>query len=223
VGPGSEADASYGRGHRCPDCRLHLRLCLCAELPRIATRTRLVLLVHQLELRKTTNTGHLALRCLGNSQAVVRGRPLPGALGPAGDGLLAHDPGSSTPPRWLLEAERPALLFPAPEARELDQLAPEDRPGTLIVPDGTWSQASRARNRIPGLGAITCVRLAENLISAYRLRRDRRPGRLSTLEAIAHALGALEGLEGLAVKEALLAVHRAAVERTLSTNGRLAL
>ena len=42
---------------------------------------------------------------------------------------------------------------------------------------------------------------------------------MSTLEAIAHALGILEGP---AIAEALLDIHRLAVERTLWTKGRLA-
>ena len=67
-----------GRNHRphlrCPDCRLHRSVCICALLPRIQTRTRLVLVLHQLEARKPTNTGLVAARCLTNSAVVYRGR-----------------------------------------------------------------------------------------------------------------------------------------------------
>ncbi len=59
---------------RCPACRLHSGLCLCAELPEVKTRTRVVLVLHQLEERKSTNTGRLALRCLPNSSVVAHGR-----------------------------------------------------------------------------------------------------------------------------------------------------
>ena len=60
---------------RCPECRLHRTLCLCALIPRLVTRTKVVLVMHDLELRKPTNTGTLAARCLPNSSVLVRGRP----------------------------------------------------------------------------------------------------------------------------------------------------
>ena len=34
---------------RCPDCRLARTACLCALIPRVDTRTRVVLILHQLE------------------------------------------------------------------------------------------------------------------------------------------------------------------------------
>ena len=51
-----------------------------------------------------------------------------------------------------------------------------------------------------------------------RLRTPTRPGRLATLEALAHALGALEGP---AIEAELLRVYRVMTDRTLWTNGRL--
>jgi DTW domain-containing protein len=186
---------------------------MCDRFVTLPTRTRVVLLLHQLEARKPTNTGRFALRCLPNSELAVRGRP--GEVGPAG---MAVDPRQV--PAWLAEAEsQPVLLFPHPEALPLADFRAHPRPLTLVVPDGTWSQAVRARRRVPGLADVPCVCLPAGLVSTYRLRHEPRPGRLSTLEAIAHALGILEGP---AVAEALLDIHRLAVERTLFIKGRLA-
>jgi DTW domain-containing protein YfiP len=188
---------------------MHRQVCVCALLPSIATRTKVVLLLHQLELRKTTNTGRLALRCLPNSALVLRGRQ--------DEGLSL--PGPVAAPTWLGEAARPVLLFPGLDARPLGEFVdPTAPPLTLIVPDGTWSQASRMRRRVPGLDALPCARLPETLISSYRLRHDPRPGRLSTLQAIAHALGILESA---AIEEQLLHILQVSVERTLWTKGRL--
>ena len=53
---------------------MHRSLCICALLPRLETRTRVVLLLHQLEIDKPTNTGVVAARCLANSAIVYRGR-----------------------------------------------------------------------------------------------------------------------------------------------------
>ena len=53
----------YRKPHlRCADCRMHRSLCICALLPRLETRTRVVLLLHQLEIVKPTNTGLVAAR-----------------------------------------------------------------------------------------------------------------------------------------------------------------
>lgn len=175
---------------------------MCALLPRLSTRTRLVLLLHQLEDRKPTNSGRLALRCLPNSELV----PL-GAGGP-----------TDTPAAWAPGANA-VLLFPHPEARPISSFVDPARPLTLVVPDGTWRQAAKARRRLPGLADVPSVTLPEGAPSSYRLRSDRRAGRLSTMEAIARAMGVLEGR---AVEEQLLYVFRVMVERTLFSSGRLA-
>ena len=205
-------------GLRCPECRLLQPLCICAELPTLPTRTRVVVLLHQLEARKTTNTGRLAHRCLPNSELHLRGH-----LSEQGARETLDDDTRRVPP-WLSAAARPLLLFPDADAQTLDDSFAEraSEPGqevTLIVPDGTWSQASRARKRLMGLDAIPCVTVRPEGPSSYRLRQAPRAGQLSTLEAIAHALGVLEGE---AVKRALLSIHRLAVERTLFSKGRLA-
>ena len=51
-----------------------------------------------------------------------------------------------------------------------------------------------------------------------RLRTGRSPHQMATLEAVALALGILEGPE---VEAALLRVYRIMTERTLWTNGRI--
>lgn len=190
---------------RCPDCRLHRSLCICALLPRLETRTRVVLIVHQLEATKPTNTGLLAARCLVNSAVVFRGRTPDGREGAPVDEVP------------LLTGE-PLMLFPHPTATPLDEWRGSGGPVTLIVPDGTWAQASSTRRRTPALRGIPCVSLPAPAVEAGRLRRPTRPGRLATLEALATALGILEGP---AVRDALMYVYRVMTDRTLWSNGRL--
>src|SRR5437763_3365703 len=80
---------------RCAACRMHRSLCICALLPRIETRTRLLFVVHQLEAVKPTNTGLVAARCLPNSAVVYRGRaPAGGADG------VTRDPPAAWAPAW---------------------------------------------------------------------------------------------------------------------------
>lgn len=193
---------------RCHACRLHRSLCLCPLVPRVVTRTRVLLVLHQLELRKPTNTGRLAARCLPNSAIVVRGArpdaaPPPAALEP----LAALDPATTV------------LLFPHADARPLERWRGVSLPLTLVVPDGTWRQAARVRRRVEGLAHLPCARLDPAQPTTYRLRHDRHAGRLSTMEAVARALGILEGA---AVEEPLVHLFRVMVERTLWSKGRLA-
>jgi DTW domain-containing protein YfiP len=183
---------------------MHRSLCICTLLPRIATRTRVMFVLHQLEAQKPTNTGLVAARCLPNSAVVYRGRAPAGEV----EGLELPPPGDA----------EPVLLFPHPSATPLDAARARARPLLLVVPDGTWSQVARARRRMEALSRMPCVSLPETDGSVGRMRTPPQPGRLATLEAVALALGILEGA---AVADALMRVYRIMTERTLWTNGRI--
>jgi len=185
---------------------MHRSLCICALLPRIATRTRVVLVLHQLEAQKPTNTGALAAKCLENSAVVYRGR--------APDGGAAVDPLDDQ----LSLGTDPLLLYPHPSATPLDAWRGAANPITLIVPDGTWPQTVRTCRRLRALAELPCVSVPAPGIAVDRLRDPGRPDRLATLEAVALALGVLEGP---AVRDALMRVYRIMTERTLWTNGRV--
>lgn len=185
---------------------MHMSLCVCEFIPSLPTRTHVMLVMHRFEVRKSTNTGRLAMEALPNSQIVVRGR-----RGAPSDTLT-----------WRADT-RPLLLFPDPEAVPLARLPRDDRPVTLIVPDGNWRQASKVRKRVAGLGQVPCVGLPVGEPSKYRLRSEAHPSGLSTLEAIARALRVLEGDAGPEVERALLALQRAMVERTLWSRGSITL
>lgn len=172
-------------------------------IPRIETRTRLVLVVHRSEHIKTTNTGRLAAACLVNSEVLVRG----------------HEEAPSEPIH-IAAGSRGVVLFPAEDAVPLTELVPSLTTGghslTLIVPDGNWRQASKVRSRVPGLARLPCGMLPAGKPSIYRLRSEAHVTGLATIEAIARALGILEGP---AVQEALERPFRAMVERTLWSRG----
>jgi len=184
---------------RCASCRLHRDLCVCALLPRLETRTRLVLILHRYEQRKSTNTGQIAAACLGNSEVLVRG----------------HKEQPSAPLAWGEEVQ-PIYFFPHEEATPLDRFPLDGRPVVLVVPDGTWRQASKVRKRVPGLASLPCATLPAGDPSGYRLRAEAHGHELATLEAIARAMGLLEGP---AVREALEGAFRLVVERTLWSRG----
>lgn len=186
---------------RCRRCRMFAGLCICDLLPRLETRTRLVIYVHRSEALRPSNTGQLAAECMTASEVILLGEP--------------HRPPApfSCPP-----GTRPLLLFPGPDATPLDRLAPSPQPVTLVVPDGNWRRAKRIRTRVPGLSDILQVTLPPGPPSSYRLRTDPRLDRVATLEAIARALAILEGPSAQAELERVL---RIMVDRTLWTRGQL--
>jgi DTW domain-containing protein len=187
---------------RCPRCRVHGSLCVCALIPSIETRTRLVLFIHRAEDRKPTNTGRLATHCLPNSEVHVRGRE-----------------SEPTAPFHVGQDRQGILLFPSEDHVPIERFRDSERPVTLIVPDGNWRQASKVRMRVPGIRELPTVMLPPAEPSRYRLRSEAHAHGLATIEAIARAMGVLEGPE---VRERLEFVFRAMVERTLWARGDLA-
>jgi DTW domain-containing protein len=93
------------------------------------------------------------------------------------------------------------LLFPSPNAQKLGPELGRNGSIRLVVPDGSWSQARRIAQHELRRADVELVSLPDPGTSRYRLRRKPVEGGLATLEAIAHALGALEGPE---VEEHLL-------------------
>ncbi len=187
-------------GARCARCRMHDVACVCAEIPSLRTRTRLVLLMHRDEERKPTNTGRLAALSLPNSEIVVRG-------------AITGEPDFTLDPAY-----QPALLFPHEGAVPLPTYAGGDRPVCLIVPDGTWRQAAKMHKRVPALRGVPCVSIPDGAETRYRLRAERREGGLATIEAIARAYAILEGPR---VADELLRVFETMVTRTLRVRGAI--
>ncbi len=178
---------------RCARCRYAVSVCLCDELTPRPVRTRVHVVAHYIELHKTTNTSRLVLRALEGASVHGRGHPERREPGPVPAG---H--------RLVLYPSEGARVLTASDAR--DDLV-------LVVPDGTWTQAGRIARRDPAAVGADHVRLADLGPSRYGgLRSTEREGAVSTLEAIAHALGILEGPE---VEAHLLSVLDEFVRRAL--------
>lgn len=187
----------------CPVCRLHKWLCLCAQAPRVATRTSLLLVVHVHELGRTSNTSRLL--SLAVRDAVLVGH---GGREPPAD-LASYLPRDATP----------IVLFPGRGARTLtpELIAALPSPPALIVPDGNWKQAGRMVKRLPLLAGALKVALPSRAFEGSALRRN-RPGRMSTYEAVTQALRVLEGET---VAGPLLDFYRRATDRMLLVRGKL--
>jgi DTW domain-containing protein YfiP len=148
---------------RCPRCgAAH---CFCERIPRIATRTRFVLLRHAWELDKASNSGRIAHLALENS--------------------IVHDigiAGQPFDPAWIPDGAW--LLFPAAPPEPLSA------PSSVVVLDGTWAQAKQMLKRNPALWRLPRLGLPR-APDRPRLRTPPEGG-MSTLEAIAEAVALLE-------------------------------
>ncbi len=182
-----------------PSCRRCLRptdFCACAELPVIRSRTRVVLLQHPRESRLAICSAWLTRIALENSEL---------HRGVAFEDHAAVQAAAAFPGA--------ALLFPGDGAVRADAIA--DAPPVLFVVDGTWPQAEKMLRATPTLAALPRIRVAPERASGYGdLRRE--PGRehLSTAEAVALALGALE--RDPARFAPLVRAFRASVEKQLA-------
>ena len=155
----------------------------------MVTRTRVLIVRHYREVSRSSNSGRLAAMALPSSQLVDHGAP--------------------GTPATQIDAADACLLVPGGEV-----LHPGMAPRTLIVLDATWSQARRMRRKVRGLEQVRTVSLPPVPTGTPRMRASPGDGKVSTLEAIAYALGVLEGAE---VAEPLLQLFHVAVQRSLAS------
>ncbi len=84
-----------------------------------------------------------------------------------------------------------AILFPGDDALPLPQWSTP--PKKLVVLDGTWSQASKLLKENPRLASLPRMSFQPEQPGRYRIRKEPTDLHLSTIEAIAAVLGAIEG------------------------------
>jgi DTW domain-containing protein YfiP len=129
-----------------------------------------VILQHPRERDMPIGTARMASLCLPNSSLHV--------------GRTWEDPS-------ILGAQ-PILLYPGPGARDI-LTDPPNGPVTLVCVDGTWSQAKGVVRDNPMLRALPRYAFSTPEPSQYRIRREPDERFVSTIEALMHVLGALEG------------------------------
>lgn len=180
----------------CPRCNRPESRCLCALIPSLPSRTRVLILQHPSEVNHALNTARLAALGLVNAELVV---------GETVDAALLNPPGY-----------RACLLFPGEDAQPLAASAAGQQPMLLVVPDGTWRKARKLLHLNPVLAALPRVTLDGAPPSRYRLRKAPAAGALSTIEAITQAL---EVLEAPASFQPLLAPFDALIDGQIAAMG----
>jgi DTW domain-containing protein len=156
---------------QCWRCRKARVQCVCGLAPRVENRTEIIVLQHKNERRHPLGSVRLLKLSLARLRVEVAFREsIPALALPPGTGLL----------------------YPAVDARELTALSPGERPAALVVLDGTWSQAKRMFRESHWLHVLPRFKLQPPAPSRYRIRTEPSPRHVSTLEAVALALVALE-------------------------------
>lgn len=178
------SDAASVARDACPTCLRPRRGCVCDRVPRVDNRTPVYILQHPRE--RFHPFGSVRLARLGLQRVALD------VFGPAFEHLRTWS--RAIPPGA-------ALLYPGKEARSLADLAAHERPTSLVVIDGTWSQAKNVRRDSPELRALPQVMVKPPRPGLYRIRREPALHCMSTLEAIIEALKVLEpdtaGLDAL--------------------------
>ena len=178
----------------CNGCGRPLIACFCDRVTVLPTRTRILLLQHPREHHVPIGTARMAHRALPNSRLRV-------GLDFAADPVVLAA---------LAESAETYVLFPGPAALPLEQM-PRDRAITLIVFDGTWPQARKLLRLNPQIASLPRVAFNPLKPSAYAIRREPSAFCVSTIEALAEVLTALEP-EGVRFAKLLDPFH-AMVER----------
>jgi DTW domain-containing protein YfiP len=172
---------------------MHTQVCICDGLVPIAPSVEILIIRHWKERRKPSNTARLAALAIPSLRILDYGAP--GAV-------------------WdqnVLDLHDAALIFPDPSAPTLQT------PKRVIVVDGSWAQARKLVNKIPGLRSLPRFQISPPDTPRVRLRTPPRPGCVSTIEAIA---AVLDETEGPGAGDPLRALFDAAVNAATFIRGR---
>lgn len=166
---GDPIDPERGARPTCYSCFRPQSHCVCGYISPITAHCNVLILQHPNERKKYYSTTKLVTKALKNSR-MLRGLVFE-------ESLLSD----------TLRGQQPYLLFPGSSSVDCQQVTLEPH-STIIVVDGTWSEAGKIVNRNPILKTFPRVSFSTNLQSNYRIRKQPRKGYLSTLESIGYLL-----------------------------------
>lgn len=169
---------------RCPACLLAQKVCICAWKPQGNIQCEFVLLMHNEELFKPTNTGRLIADVFpGQTHMFCWSRTEPDAELIK----LLRDP--KRLPLIVFPDESRSYVFENVSEKDFsNSIFPADKKVTFILLDGTWKQGGRMLHLSRWLDDLLCLPLPEVGTKSYAVRKSHLDNYLSTAEAAAVCL-----------------------------------
>ncbi|KKA43982.1 MULTISPECIES: tRNA-uridine aminocarboxypropyltransferase [unclassified Salinivibrio] len=164
----------------CSRCHKAHAICICDAIIKIDNPNPVILLQHPDEVSHPKNSACLLSLSLQHSVTFV-GEDF--SHHPQLNALLA-DPDITY-----------AVLYPGENAMALSEMAAQGasaKQGVILL-DGTWKKAYKMYQLSTNLQALPSIRIDACAPSQYQIRKSRKPGALSTLEAGYMALSQLSG------------------------------
>jgi DTW domain-containing protein len=158
----------------CPDCQYLPALCICRLQPKVTTKPSILILQHPREKKAPLSTGRLTAHVLDQARLIngMSWRSLRHA---------SKDP-TAVSSEW-------GVLFVGTQKNPQKQEVPLEPLKGIIVLDGTWAESKTLWWRNPWLLKCRRIQLFPSHTAKYHyLRREPRPGCLSTYEAVLHLL-----------------------------------
>ncbi len=163
----------------CPTCHYPLNACLCASIRRMQVKTELIVLQDPSEVGHAKNSVRLMKLVVPETQVFV--------------GETAED--FSALRQYLAKSEKRVYLVYPSEGSELANSCSLDEEVILLLLDGTWRKAYKLLQLNPWLADFPALHLDLESASNYTIRKASRSDSLSTLEASAMMLKAIEPLK----------------------------
>lgn len=161
----------------CLRCRRPKTVCWCDAVTPVPSQTRVVFIQHPREAKVPISTCRMAHLSLPNSELHI-------GLGAIGNPSLEA----------LCQQDGVAVLFPSESAVDVDALTAPPR--TLVVVDGTWSNAKKVVEKCPLLSKLPRLKFFPAQPGNYRIRKEPEAHCLATIEATSFVLDRLEKAPG---------------------------
>lgn len=149
--------------------------CMCHLIRLLPNQWPVLVVQHAREARHPLNTARIAQLCLQRCTTLV-----------AVDGMAMQRPAALGEP-----GSQPVLIYPGEGSRPVEELA-LDAPVPLVFIDASWRKSYRLLQEQPWLQTLPRYRIDSQTLSRYRIRKEPKPGYLSTLETIVEVLAPRE-------------------------------
>ncbi|MEW6997073.1 tRNA-uridine aminocarboxypropyltransferase [Colwelliaceae bacterium BS250] len=162
----------------CTSCERPLVTCICNLTCRINNNVEVWFLQHPSEVKQAKGTAKLASLCLENCHIII------------GENFTDNDELN----RLIIDENKQVLLlYPQDGAVKASTLsAASQLKSVVLVLDGTWKKAYKMYQLSKNLHDIAKITLGGDIKSQYLIRKHHKDADVSSLEACAHALIALE-------------------------------